>query len=1177
MTRVIDESLGARRRFYDRVEWRHVEPYQLEVRQDLLGLLPEDVRSILDLGCGNGYIANALAGRGIVVGVDISAVALRYLKVPGCLASAAQLPFPDRTFDLVVASEVIEHLPSSEFAAALGEIQRVANRYVLTSVPFAEDLAAGRRYSAQDDALRHVNDHRRAFDLPAIMGLYAEFELDSVVFTGVEWLRESRPVEAFNALMTELGAAPLADHPAERVLSQGKRAAILQFLRADQARALGHAPEIVDFCRLRTGMMGLYRRRPMSASGDGGPISHAIRRMAEVAAAVPVTHVDLNVIDFRQLDRHRQPWLPTMSRFPYAVTAATAVIASEGTRFAPCEEGADFDVKIGFFCNFEGSARLEIAGMSDREVTLSIAHYGSAHTYHVLDRRKVSGDFVIAVDDAALSHSQYGMLFAVTVSGGGILLKTTRIISAEPSHRPVYARAVDYIRVVDDGIDCFLSCRHYGRDVPVLRWFQDPLRVRSRSGPAGEEAHEFAIQLGTIANMVLDDRLRDGQSEISWRKADQMRLDELEARYGESLGKASAQINAGIADQQQQLAEVAARIDALVECFIKRLDAANADITDQHRQTAQVAARIDALSEGIMEKLAAANAEMTDQHRQLAEVGKRIDAVAVDLVEAFGGPVWPIADLGTRLQQQMVQRFATLTGELQALRHEQRLRRGPLGLMREMFNINDYIESSGRPKRGVRLPLAVRLYFRLRDSALARPLRRARDNVAGDRAVAQVATEPPPHGDATPAAPHPSPSPAPTVTMLVPDDRIDRRVLLSGRSLSEAGWNVTVVAAPYPGPLDQDQIEFPELHIDRIDTGRAVNIPPEALPENWRHSEAWRDVYFYHFNFLELALRHSAQVYVANDLPVLPAAAVAAAQFGAALVFDAHELFPEIGYYSPEQRALYSKAEADLIRDCALVTTINQSIAEEMARCYGIATPEILLNSPAARPAQDKTPVDALRQELQISAVQRILLYQGAFALYRNLEDLIAAMAIVQSEDIVLVMMGPDAERRDALEAIAREGGTLGRRVLFRDPVPPRVLLSYTAGADVGIVPYPAGDLNSRYCTPNKLFEFIVAGIPILANDLPELRKFVHDTGFGQVHRLDGPASIASAIDAMFRSDLQPFRDRLAARRHEFTWEAQGRKLVGLYRALAPEMAGLRRPIEPSAEPTVKAAAGLLP
>ena len=68
---------------------------------------------------------------------------------------------------------------------------------------------------------------------------------------------------------------------------------------------------------------------------------------------------------------------------------------------------------------------------------------------------------------------------------------------------------------------------------------------------------------------------------------------------------------------------------------------------------------------------------------------------------------------------------------------------------------------------------------------------------------------------------------------------------------------------------------------------------------------------------------------------------------------------------------------------------------------------------------------------------------------------------------------------------------SFGSRIHFLDPVSQDELLSWTAGADIGIVPYPPIDLNSRLCTPNKLFEFIVAEVPILANDLPELRRFV--------------------------------------------------------------------------------------
>jgi glycosyltransferase involved in cell wall biosynthesis len=219
-----------------------------------------------------------------------------------------------------------------------------------------------------------------------------------------------------------------------------------------------------------------------------------------------------------------------------------------------------------------------------------------------------------------------------------------------------------------------------------------------------------------------------------------------------------------------------------------------------------------------------------------------------------------------------------------------------------------------------------------------------------------------------------------------------------------------------------------------------------------------------------------------------------------------------------------------------------------MAARYDIVPPELILNAPAV-PAHPRKG-DPLREDLRIPHDKRILLYQGSLSLNRNLEGLITAMAQVASDDIVLVMMGPGTDVSCKLKRIASSDGTLGRRVFFRDAVPQTELLHYTGGAEVGIIPYQSIDLNSRYCTPNKLFDFIVAGLPILANDLPELRKFVHENGFGQVHPLDGPAETARGIEAMFASDLDVYRQRLAARRHEFVWDVQGEKLVSLYRSL---------------------------
>jgi glycosyltransferase involved in cell wall biosynthesis len=110
--------------------------------------------------------------------------------------------------------------------------------------------------------------------------------------------------------------------------------------------------------------------------------------------------------------------------------------------------------------------------------------------------------------------------------------------------------------------------------------------------------------------------------------------------------------------------------------------------------------------------------------------------------------------------------------------------------------------------------------------------------------------------------------------------------------------------------------------------------------------------------------------------------------------------------------------------------------------------------------------------------------------------------------------------------------------------------LALTVEAGAGIIPYPDLDFNTAHCRPNKLFEFIAAGVPILASDLPELRLYVHDTGFGRIAPMLSDEAIWHAIDDFFTHDLAPNRQALQRDGAAFTWEAQERRLLDLYRAL---------------------------
>lgn len=283
-----------------------------------------------------------------------------------------------------------------------------------------------------------------------------------------------------------------------------------------------------------------------------------------------------------------------------------------------------------------------------------------------------------------------------------------------------------------------------------------------------------------------------------------------------------------------------------------------------------------------------------------------------------------------------------------------------------------------------------------------------------------------------------------------------------------------------------------------------------------------------------------------HDLPGLEAGCQLASTWQVPLVYDAHELYPEQRSFSNAQRKICSQAEARLIVRAQLVFAVNESIAEEMATRYRITKPVTLLNAIDPPDCFDvHARYDLLRQKLSLPGERRILLFQGGFAPNRNLEVLIEAMASVQTPDVDLVMMG-FGDFGEGLQRQAQTMGLLGRRVHFLPAVPQSELLQHSASADLGIIPYPHVDLNSYYCTPNKLFEFIQAGLPILANRSPELERFVSANGFGMTAPMKSARELAKAIDAAFASDgFRAWRANIVAKRKDFSWQAEETTYLG--------------------------------
>jgi glycosyltransferase involved in cell wall biosynthesis/SAM-dependent methyltransferase len=139
------------------------EPYQAQVLADMLDILPSDVSSVLDVGCGDGLITNALPLSVKVVGLDPSEHALEHVRRETRCGSITELPFEDRSFDLVMTTDVLEHLPPDVLARAVQQLTRVARRYVLVCVPHREQFRANFTRCARCGHTYHINHHQRSW------------------------------------------------------------------------------------------------------------------------------------------------------------------------------------------------------------------------------------------------------------------------------------------------------------------------------------------------------------------------------------------------------------------------------------------------------------------------------------------------------------------------------------------------------------------------------------------------------------------------------------------------------------------------------------------------------------------------------------------------------------------------------------------------------------------------------------------------------------------------------------------------------------------------------------------------------------------------------------------------------------------------------------------------------
>jgi glycosyltransferase involved in cell wall biosynthesis len=298
------------------------------------------------------------------------------------------------------------------------------------------------------------------------------------------------------------------------------------------------------------------------------------------------------------------------------------------------------------------------------------------------------------------------------------------------------------------------------------------------------------------------------------------------------------------------------------------------------------------------------------------------------------------------------------------------------------------------------------------------------------------------------------------------------------------------------------------------------------------------------FRLFLFLLFHRCDTLVANDLDTLYPNFLISKIKRKRLVYDSHEYFcgvPELND-RPRVQRFWRRIEKRCFPHLKDVITVCNSIAEIYNQEYPRSNK---VNVVRNVPSRHRFPVTKSRAELGLPTDCKLIVMQGAINRDRGAEELILAMKEIPNAQLLIIGNGDVVPQLKALTA--KE--SLEKIVHFIPRVSPEELANYTALCDIGCSLEKDTNLNYRYCLPNKLFDYIKAGIPCVVSNLPEMAAVVKESQVGLIIPESTPAAIAAAIN-MLLNDSELYASCKAATERaaeQYCWEREEEILRNIY------------------------------
>ena len=301
----------------------------------------------------------------------------------------------------------------------------------------------------------------------------------------------------------------------------------------------------------------------------------------------------------------------------------------------------------------------------------------------------------------------------------------------------------------------------------------------------------------------------------------------------------------------------------------------------------------------------------------------------------------------------------------------------------------------------------------------------------------------------------------------------------------------------------------------------------------------------YNLRLFFYLLFHRRGVYFSNDLDTLLPNFLMSRLKSTRLIYDSHEYFTEVPELIGREkvRGIWLRIESYILPKLKTMLTVNETLAKIYSEKYDIPV-HAVRNVPKLDGYRNNENTLNIREKYEITATDYLLIYQGAVNKDRGLEESIEAFTYLP-ETYHLLIIGTG----DVYQTLVEKTERLKlKQVHFLGQIPFSELAAYTIQADLGVSLEKSTNLNYRYALPNKVFDYLASGVPILVSPLTELCAILDKHDVGKLLPSHEPKEIAVTIETIFanRNQLAIWKENTQKACEEYCWENEEKKLISI-------------------------------